>query len=228
MLDAYGIVAKPGLAGALPRYLLAATLARGADGGAAVGLVLLATSPATGLRHGAAAGGLLAAALTAPHLPGPLGARELARARDGRGVLATACVAYGFALGGAALLLGRVPLVFVAAAVGGAGLGGPLLTGGLSSRLAGIARDDGRAEGWDAVTYGLAGTLGPAVVAALAAGATPPAAGGPPRGAAPGAAARPLAAVLTRAGASVAAAGVTLTLPRSPGAAAREGEAMTV
>jgi len=210
MVDAYGTVEKPRLAGALPRYLLAATLARGADGGAAVGLVLLATSPATELRHGAAAGGLLAAALTAPHLLGPLVARQLDRARDGRGVLAAACVAYGLALGGAALLLGRAPLAFVAAAVVVAGLCGPLLTGGLSSRLAGIARDDGRAEGWDAVTYGLAGTLGPAVVAALAAATTP------------------LAAVLTLAGASVAAAGVTLTLPRSPGAAAREGEAMTV
>src|SRR2546430_2485477 len=62
MVDAYGTVAKRGLVGALPRYMVAATLARGADGGAAVGLVLLATSPATGLRHGAAAGGLLAAA----------------------------------------------------------------------------------------------------------------------------------------------------------------------
>src|SRR3954463_1552489 len=215
MMDAYGTVAKPRLASALPRYLLAATLARGADGGAAVGLVRLATSPATGLRHGAAAGGLLAAALTAPHLLGPLVAQQLDRARDGRGVLASACVAHGFALGGGALLLGRVPLVFVAAAVVVAGLCGPLLTGGLSSRLAGIARDDGRGEGWDAVTYGLAGTLGPAVVAALAAATTP------------------LAAVLTLAGASVAAAGGTLTPPRSPraprrGAAGREGEAMTV
>src|SRR3954449_2731744 len=193
MVDAYGTVAKHRLVPARPRYLLAATLARGADGGAAVGLVLLATSPATGLRHGAAAGGLLAAALTAPHLLGPLVARQLDRARDGRGVLATACGAYGFALGGAALLLGQVPLVFVAAAVVVAGLCGPLLTGGLSSRLAGIARDDGRAEGWDAVTYGLAGTLGPAVVAALAAATTPLAAvlplggapGRPPGGGAP-------------------------------------------
>src|SRR3954466_9752370 len=228
MVDAYGTVAKPGLAGALPRYLLAAPLARGADGGAAVGLVLLATSPATGLRHGAAAGGLLAAALTAPHLLGPLVARQLDRARDGRGVLATACVAYGFALGGAALLLGRVPLAFVAAGVVVTGLCGPLLTGGLSSRLAGIARDDGRAGGWGAVTYGLAGTLGPAVVAALAAARTPLAAVLALAGASGAAAGGPPTPPPARGGASAAAAGVTLALPRSPGAAAREGEAMTV
>src|SRR4051794_29590027 len=165
-------------AGPLARYLLAATLARGADGGAAVGLVLLATSPATGLHDGAAVGGLLAAALTAPHLLGPWAGRRLDQARDGRVVLAAACVLYGTALGAAAVLLGRVALPLVGAAVVVAGACGPLLTGGLSSRLAGIAggTDGGstaRAEGWDAITYGLAGTLGPALVAALAAATTP-------------------------------------------------------
>src|SRR5215210_184507 len=40
--------------GALARYLAAATLARGADAGAPVGLALLATSPDAGLRHGVA------------------------------------------------------------------------------------------------------------------------------------------------------------------------------
>src|SRR4051795_11077502 len=105
MMDAYGTVARPGLAGALPRYLLAATLARGADGGAAVGLVLLATSPATGLHDGAAGGGLLAAAVTAPHLLGPWAARRLDQTRDGRVLLAGGCVVYGVALGAAALLL---------------------------------------------------------------------------------------------------------------------------
>src|SRR4051795_2004552 len=141
----------PGRFGPLTRYLLAATLARGADGGAAVGLVLLATSGATGLSNGAAVGGLLAAALTAPHLLGPWVGRRLDRARDGRGVLAAACVVYGAALGAAAVLLGRVALPLVVAAVVVAGACGPLLTGGLSSRLAGIAGgDSGRAEGWDA------------------------------------------------------------------------------
>ncbi len=173
-------------------------LARGADGGAAVGLVLLAVSPAAGLHHGARAGGLLAAALTAPHLLGPWVARRLDRARDSRRVLAAAFAAYGIALGAASLGLGRFPLAVVLVAVAAAGACGPLLTGGLSSRLAGIVtasgrnggtdRPQGRAEGWDAVTYGLAGTLGPALVAVLSSATTA------------------LAAMLTLAAATVAAA----------------------
>src|SRR4051794_6905802 len=179
MMGAYGGTAERsrtrGLVRPLARYLLAATLARGADGGAAVGLVLLATSPATGLHDGAAVGGLLAAALTAPHLLGPWVGRWLDQARDGRIVLAGACVLYGVALGAAALLLGQVALPLVVAAVVVSGACGPLLTGGLSSRLAGIAGDStARAEGWDAITYGLARALGPALGAPLAAGPPPP------------------------------------------------------
>src|SRR5215210_4359612 len=202
--------------GPLGRYLFAATLARAADAGAAVGLVLLAVSPEAGLEHGVQAGGLLAAALTAPHLLGPWVARRLDGAHDGRRVLAAAFTAYGIAIAAASLGLGHVPFPLVLAAVVAAGACGPLLTGGLSSRLAGIAVarsgpvGAGRAEGWDAVTYGLAGTLGPALVAALAAATTP------------------LAALLTLAAAAVAAAGVTLTLPAAHAAAAGAREAMTV
>src|SRR4051812_21069131 len=130
----------------LARYLAAATLARAADAGAAVGLVLLAVSPAAGLQHGVGAGGLLAAALTAPHLLGPWVARRLDRSRDGRRVLAAAFATYGCALAAAALGLGRVPFGVVVAAVAAAGACGPLLTGGLSSRLAGIV-EGGRATG---------------------------------------------------------------------------------
>src|SRR4051812_13784409 len=94
-------------AGAFARYLLAATLVRAADAAAAVGLVLLATSPAAHVAGGARTGGLLAAGLTAPHLLGPLLARRLDGARDGRGVLALAFAAYGPPLGRAAVLLDR-------------------------------------------------------------------------------------------------------------------------
>src|SRR4051794_28176511 len=66
----------------LVRYLTAATLARSADGGAAVGLVLLALSAWPG-RHGSLVGGILATCLTAPHLLGPVLARRLDNARDG-------------------------------------------------------------------------------------------------------------------------------------------------
>jgi hypothetical protein len=189
------------------RYLVAATLVRGSDAGATTGLVLLAVAQ---LSHGARTGGLLAACLTAPHLLGPLVARRLDAARDGRRVLAAAFAIYGAALAGATLALGHAPLALAAIAVAIAGVCGPLLTGGLSSRLAGvIAASTGptdasrrgeagasrRAEGWDAVSYGIAGTAGPAAVAALAALSTP------------------RVALLVLAASAGAAAAVTLTLP---------------
>jgi len=184
---------------ALARYVAAATLVRAADGAAAVGLVLLAVSPGAHLAHGARTGGLLAAGLTAPHLLGPLAARRLDRAGDGRGLLAGAFALYGAALDAGALLLGRAPTPVAGAAVVVAGACGPLLTGGLSSRLAAIAGPGAaaqrRAEGWDAVTYGLGGTAGPALVAGLAAIASP------------------LSATLALAAAAGAGALVTLTLP---------------
>jgi hypothetical protein len=186
--------------GPLARYVLAAALVRAADAAGAVGLVLLAASPASHVAGGARTGGLLAAGLTAPHLLGPLVARRLDAARDGRLALAVAFATYGAALGGAAALLGRAPVALAAAAVVVAGACGPLLTGGLSSRLRGVARGDGRArrraEGWDAVTYGVAGSAGPAAVAALAALTTP------------------RTALVTLAAGAGAAAALTLTLPR--------------
>src|SRR3954451_22525013 len=64
------------------RYAFAATVARTADAGAAVGVVLLAAagSGAGGVRLG----GLLAAALTAPPRLGARIGRLVARARDPR------------------------------------------------------------------------------------------------------------------------------------------------
>ncbi|GAA2186385.1 MFS transporter [Micromonospora lupini] len=161
----------------LPHYLVAATLARGADAGAAVGVVLLATLPEVGAGRPALLGGLLATCLTAPHLLGPLLARPLDRARDGRGLLAAAFATYAGAVALAALLFGRVPVGVPAALLIVAGACGPLLTGGLSSRLAALLAPDERAQrrgqGWDAVTYGVGGSAGPALVAVLAAVAGP-------------------------------------------------------
>jgi hypothetical protein len=131
-------------------------------------------------------------------------------------VLAAAFGAYGGALAVATMLLGRASLALAAGAVDVRRFAcGPLLTGGLSSRLAGLAgsgdRAKRRAEGWDAVSYGLAGTLGPAVVAALARDDD---------------AGRP--ACWRLAGAAVVAAAVVLTLPRGAGRAARKGDPLTV
>jgi len=195
------VARRPG-AGPLARYVVAATLVRAADAAAAVGLVLLATRPAAHVAGGARTGGLLAAGLTAPHLLGPLLARRLDAARDGRGVLALAFAAYGAALGAAALALDRGALTPAAALVVAAGICGPLVTGRLRSRLPTVAAGDARArrrvEGFDAITYGVAGSAGPAVVAAVAALTSP------------------LAALLALAGSAVAAAAVTLTLPHDP------------
>jgi predicted MFS family arabinose efflux permease len=189
----------------MARFLVAATLARGADGGAAVALVLLAVQSA--VSHGAAVGGLLAAGLLTPHALGPWVARALDRARDGRRFLAGAFVGYGVALAAAGVAFGHVPVPVVLACTVVAGACGPLLTGGLSSRVAGLCGPDPRAqrrgEGWDAVSYGLAGTLGPAAVAGLAALTDV------------------LTAVLTLAAAAVVAAVITLTLPADPSRADR-------
>lgn len=59
------------------------------------------------------------------------------------------------------------------AALVAAGLCGPLLTGGISSLVAGLGGAGGRAYALDAVTYGVAGSAGPAAVAALAAALSP-------------------------------------------------------
>jgi MFS family permease len=154
---------------ALPRYVAGAALARTADAGAVVGLVLLATTgPA-----GPGAAGLLAACITAPHLAGPLVARWLDRSPDVRRLLALACLVYAVALAAGSTTVGRAPLAVSLALLVPAGLCGPVLTGGLSSHLPAVVRGDEvvrrRAQGWDAVTYGVAGSLGPAAVALVAA-----------------------------------------------------------
>ncbi|TDV41883.1 putative MFS family arabinose efflux permease [Actinophytocola oryzae] len=192
---------------AMARYVLAATLARGANSGAAIGLLLLATETIRG-PHAIAIGGLLAAGLTAPHALGPWVARHLDKSRDGRLFLAASFVGYGVALAAAGLAVGRVGIPVVLLLVVVAGACGPLLTGGLSSRVAGIAgpgeREQRRAEGWDSVSYGLSGTLGPAAVAGFAAVTSA------------------LAAVLALAAAAVLAAAITLTLPREASRERRE------
>ncbi|TDD22178.1 MFS transporter [Kribbella turkmenica] len=185
---------------ALPRYFVAASLARAADSGAAVGLVLLAVDHSE-LRHPEAVGGLLAAGLTAPHLLGPVVAKRLDQARDSRRYLFAAFMLFGCALAAAAFLLGRVPLPFVVLMTVVAGTCGPVLTGGISSRVADLTGPDQRArrrgEGLDVLSYSTAAICGPAGVAALAA------------------ATNPLTALAVLGAAAVLAAFLALTLPPS-------------
>ncbi|WP_309107550.1 MFS transporter [Arthrobacter sp.] len=192
---------KSSVSGGLARYVLAATLARSADGGAVVAIVLLVTtSGAPGWLAG-----ILGACITAPHLFGPLIARRLDTARDGRTVIALACIAHGVTLAAAVLLYPVTPPILPGGLLLASGLVGPLLTGGISSRLAAIAGSDRtsqrRAQGWDVATYGIGGTIGPALVAGVSAWADPA-----------------IAALLLAASTVIAAAVVRL-LPYSPPAA---------
>jgi MFS family permease len=148
-------------------FLVAATLARGADAGAAVGLILLAVDPAIGLRHPERIAGLLAAALTVPHLLGPWSARLLDRARHVRVVLVVALLGYAIAVAAGTLSVGRLPSPLAMVFVALAGCCGPMLTGGLSSQLPDLAPRR-RAAGLDATTYSVAASVGPAAVAGAA------------------------------------------------------------
>ncbi|OUM42715.1 MFS transporter [Arthrobacter sedimenti] len=181
--------------GALGRYVFAATLVRSADGGAVVAIVLLAH--ASGLPGWLA--GLLGASITAPHLLGPFIARRLDTARDGRRVIAFSAVLHGLLLAGAALLIPVSWALWPAILLFVSGVFGPMLTGGISSRLPSIAgpgqRDQRRAQSWDVASYGISGTLGPAVVAWIAATSDA------------------LTAPLVLAGAAVLGAGAVLVLP---------------
>ena len=176
--------------------MFAATLVRSADGGAVVAIVLLAH--AQGLPGWVA--GLLGASITGPHLFGPFIARRLDTAQDGRTVIAVSALAHGALLGAAGLLLPVTWAVVPAAMLVVSGLFGPMLTGGVSSRLPSIAgpsqRSQRRAQSWDVASYGISGTLGPAVVAWVAT------------------AVGPLTATLVLAAAAMIGAGAVLALPR--------------
>lgn len=192
---------KSTVPGGLARYVLAATLARSADGGAVVAVVLLVT--ASGAPGWLA--GILGACTTAPHLFGPLIARRLDTARDGRTVIALGCIAHGLTLAAAIMLYPVTPPIVPGLLLLASGLVGPLLTGGISSRLGAIAGNDRtsqrRAQGWDVATYGIGGTIGPALVAAVSAWADP------------------AMAALILSGSTVVAAAVVRLLPYSPPAA---------
>lgn len=154
---------------ALTKYVLAATFARAADGGAVVAVVLLVIS------HGGSShlAGLLGACITAPHMLGPLLARRIDLAQDGRKVISLACAIYSLAFSLAVLTYGEISPWVTGILLATSGCSGPLLTGGISSRLPSIVSDDvksqRRAQAWDVATYGLGGTIGPSLVAGVSA-----------------------------------------------------------
>ncbi|MFF3989456.1 MFS transporter [Streptomyces sp. NPDC001601] len=157
---------RAGAAPAFPVYLTAAVLARTADEGARVALVMLATQRA----GSPALGGALVAALMIPHVAAAPVAGALADSvRRRRLFHGGAVTLYGAALAALAVLVGRVyDLVALLLAVA-AGCVAPLLTGGLTSLLGEFLSKEQltRAFSADAVSYNLAGICGPAVAAAL-------------------------------------------------------------
>lgn len=149
----------------LVRYTTAAALARLADEGSRVALLLAA------LEHGrgAAFGGILVAALMVPHVAaGPLVGALADRIRHRKLLYLAGLVGYGLGLAGGAALAGPVPAAAIALVVL-AGCVAPLLIGGLTSLLGELApHNTQRAFGLDAMSYGAAGVAGPAVAAVLA------------------------------------------------------------
>ncbi|MEB2704012.1 MFS transporter [Citrobacter koseri] len=160
----------------LVRYAFAAMLARIADGGGVLAVILLCHTS----EQYSAVTGWMAACITLPHMLGPFIARSIDTARDGRRVIATACLVYAGVTGLLTATFGHVPLWLTALLLIATGLCGPLLTGGISTFLPAIAGPDQksqrRAQGLDVATYGFSGTLGPSVVAAISAWSSPSAA----------------------------------------------------
>lgn len=149
----------------LARYTAAAALARLADEGSRVALLLLVL----GDGHGAAYGGLLIAALMVPHVAAaPLVGALADRVRRRRPLYVAGLLAYAAALLGAALCAGPAPVAAFTFAVLG-GCCAPLLIGGLTSLLNELAPGNlPRAFGLDATSYSVAGIAGPAVAALVA------------------------------------------------------------
>ncbi|MEU6892713.1 MFS transporter [Streptomyces sp. NPDC046557] len=151
------------------RYLGAALAARFASEGMGMAVVLLALERTGSAAHGA----FVLTAWLAPHvLAAPLAGAAAARARRPRLFYAGALAGFTAAVAGLALLLGRAPTVVVLAVALFGGTCGPMVTGGLSSLVAGLvpagpARD--RAYGWDASTYNAAAVTAPAAVSVVAA-----------------------------------------------------------
>jgi MFS family permease len=158
----------------LVHYAVGSVLVRLADEGARVALALLALD-----RTGSpAVGGALVAALLIPHVvAAPVIGMLADRSSRPRYLVAGAALGFAIGLAVAAVGLGRLPLALVVLALLAGGCCGAALTGALTSQLPDLvaAARLPRAFGLDSLTYNGAGIAGPAV-AAIAAGATSPAA----------------------------------------------------
>lgn len=155
------------------RYVVGAGLARTADEGARVGLVLLAVE-----RTGSASlGGALVAALLVPQVAAaPLVGRAVDGAARPARTLGLLLGGFAVCLGLTAAAVGRVPPGLVLVLLVAAGSMAPAVTGGLSSRLGELVTPSRapRAFGVDSIVYNVCGVAGPALVGLLAPGGSGP------------------------------------------------------
>ncbi|RMI39482.1 MFS transporter, partial [Streptomyces triticirhizae] len=170
--------------GPLVRCLVTAFLARVADEGMGIAVVLLALDR-TG---GAAEGAFVVTAWLLPHVvTAPLTGALMARARRPALLCAGALACFALAIGGLSALVGRAPTPWVLAVALAGGACGPMVSGGLSSVVGALASRTtnaaqagaveaaavGRAYAWDSAGYNAASLGGPALVALVAAAASP-------------------------------------------------------
>ncbi|MFG2890620.1 MFS transporter [Streptomyces sp. NPDC048248] len=161
--------ASPGLR----RYLATAFLARLADEGMSVAVLLLTLQRTAG----AAQGAFILTAWMAPHvIAAPLVGAMASRLRRPRLFYFGTLGGFAAAVGAMAVLVGRAPtpVTLIVALLGGAC--GPVVSGGLSSLIAALLPDGAprnRAYALDAAIYNAASVAGPAAVSVLAATVAP-------------------------------------------------------
>ncbi|MEU8773831.1 MFS transporter [Streptomyces sp. NPDC048606] len=155
--------------GGFGRYLGAALAARFASEGMGMAVVLLALERTGSAAHGAF---VLTAWLAPNVLAAPPAGVLAARTRRPRLFYPGALAGFTVAVATLSVLLGRAPTPVVLAVAVLGGTCGPMVTGGLSSLVAGLLPEGPRRErayGWDASTYNAAAVTAPAVVGLTAA-----------------------------------------------------------
>lgn len=154
--------------GGFPIYLLTATLARLANEGLKLALILAAADSPGGLRLG---GMLVAAFLIPAVVAAPFVGRLADMSRNPARLYSLAFAFNGITIALAGLMIVATvhpALIIALAALGGTV--GPLLQGGLSSLVGSIVPKDSLQRGYalDVVTYNVSAILSPAIVASIA------------------------------------------------------------
>jgi MFS family permease len=147
-------------------YAIAAVLARTADEGARVALLLLALDRL----HRPGTTGLLVACLMIPHVvAAPLIGAITDRSRRPALTVGVLILGFGASLALTALTLGHLPLGLSLVVLLLGGSCGPALTGGLSSQLPRLVAPERlpRTFGLDGLVYNVAGIAGPALTGVL-------------------------------------------------------------